>query len=39
MYLLTKIQGKVDSGVYASVDDEGTAIVQFFVEKGRCDIV
>ena len=33
MYLLTKIQGKVDSGVYASVDDEGTAIVQFFVEK------
>jgi hypothetical protein len=33
MYLLTRIEGKVDSGVYASVDDDGTAIVQFFIDK------
>ena len=33
MYLLTKKKGKLDSGVYASVDDDGTPIVQFFVEK------
>ena len=33
MYLLTKQEGKIDSGVYASVDDEGTPIVQFFVDK------
>ncbi len=33
MYLLTKQEGKIDSGVYASVDDEGTPIIQFFVEK------
>ena len=33
MYLLTKKEGKIDSGVYASVDDEGTPIVQFFMNK------
>ena len=33
MYLLTKKEGKIDSGVYASVDDEGTPIVQFFIDK------
>ena len=33
MYLLTRIEGQVDSGVYASVDDDGTSIVQFFVSK------
>jgi len=33
MYLLTKIEGVVESGVYASVDDDGHAIVQFFVSK------
>ena len=33
MYLLTKTEGKIESGVYASVDDDGTPIVQFFVNK------
>ena len=33
MYLLTKIKGDLESGAYASVDDEGTPIVQFFVDK------
>ena len=33
MYLLTKKEGEIESGVYASVDDDGTAIVQFFVSK------
>ena len=33
MYLLTKIQGDLESGAYASVDDDGTPIVQFFVNK------
>ena len=33
MYLLTKIEGDVGSGAYASIDEEGTPIVQFFVNK------
>ena len=33
MYLLTKEEGSLESGVYASVDDDGEAIVQFFVNK------
>ena len=33
MYLLTKEEGSLESGVYASVDDDGEAIVQFFVSK------
>ncbi len=33
MYLLTKIEGDLESGAYASVDDDGTPIVQFFVNK------
>ena len=33
MYLLTKIQGDLESGAYASVDDDGVPIVQFFVSK------
>tara|TARA_R110002012_G_scaffold304240_1_gene507621 strand:- start:414 stop:710 length:297 start_codon:yes stop_codon:yes gene_type:complete len=33
MYLLTKKQGQIDSGVYASVDDDGTSVIQFFVDK------
>jgi len=33
MYLLTKIEGDVESGAYASIDEEGTPIVQFFVNK------
>ena len=33
MYLLTKEEDNLESGVYASVDDDGEAIVQFFVNK------
>ena len=33
MYLLTKKEGDLESGAYASVDDDGTPIVQFFVNK------
>jgi len=33
MYLLTKKEGKIESGVYASVDDDGTPVVQFFMNK------
>ena len=33
MYLLTKQQDNIESGAYATVDDEGTTIVQFFIDK------
>ena len=33
MFLLTREEGSVESGAYASVDDDGTPIVQFFVDK------
>ena len=33
MYILTKKEGDLESGAYASVDDDGTPIVQFFVNK------
>ncbi len=33
MYLLTKNEGDIESGAYASVDEDGTPIVQFFVNK------
>ena len=33
MYLLTKEKDDIESGAYASVDDDGTPIVQFFVSK------
>ena len=33
MYLLTKQKDNIESGAYATVDDEGTTIVQFFVDK------
>ena len=33
MYLLTKEEGDLESGAYASVDDDGTPIVQFFESK------
>ena len=33
MYLLTKKEGDLESGAFASVDDDGTPIVQFFVNK------
>jgi len=33
MFILTKEEGSVESGAYASLDNEGTAVVQFFVSK------
>ena len=33
MFLLTREQGNIESGVFATMDDDGTAIVQFFVSK------
>jgi len=30
MYVLTKIEGDLESGAFASMDDEGTPIVNFF---------
>ena len=33
MYILTKVEGDLESGAFASVDDDGTPIVQFFVNK------
>ena len=33
MYILTKKEGDLESGAFASIDDEGTPIVQFFVNK------
>lgn len=33
MYLLTVEEGNLESGAYASVDTDGTTIVQFFVDK------
>ena len=33
MYLLTKEEGDLESGCFASVDEDGTPIVQFFVNK------
>ena len=33
MYFLTTIQDSIESGVYATKDEDGTTIVQFFVDK------
>ena len=33
MYLLTKQKGDIESGAYATLDIDGTTIVQFFVDK------
>ena len=33
MYLLTKKEGDLESGTFASVDEEGTPIIQFFEDK------
>ena len=33
MYFLTTIQDSIESGVYATRDEDGTTIVQFFVDK------
>ena len=33
MFILTRVKGNLESGVFATMDDDGTAIVQFFVSK------
>ena len=33
MFLLTKEEDDISSGAFASVDDDGTPIVQFFVNR------
>ena len=33
MYLLTRNEDDLESGAYASIDDDGTPIVQFFENK------
>ena len=33
MYLLTKQENSIESGAYATIDNDGTTIVQFFVDK------
>ena len=33
MYALTRKKGDIDSGIYASVDVNGTRIIQFFEEE------
>ena len=33
MYYLTKQDNEINSGVYATKDDDGTTIIQFFVNK------
>ena len=33
MFILTKQPDSIDSGAFASCDDEGTTIVQFFIDK------
>ncbi len=33
MYLLTRDEGDIESGTYATMDEDGTRIIQFFVDK------
>lgn len=33
MFMLTKHEDDIESGAYATLDDEGIAIIQFFVDK------
>ena len=33
MYFLTEKENSIESGVYATRDEDGTTIVQFFVDK------
>jgi hypothetical protein len=33
MFYLTRIENDMESGVYATKDDDGTTVVQFFVDK------
>ena len=33
MYLLTRVEDDIESGTYATMDSDGTRVIQFFVEK------
>ena len=33
MYLLTKSEDSIESGAYATMDGDGTPLIQFFVDK------
>ena len=33
MYILTKEKGSIESGAYATLDQDGITVVQFFVDK------
>jgi hypothetical protein len=33
MYLLTRVQDDIASGTFATLDDDGTRVIQFFVNK------
>ena len=33
MYILTKEEGSIESGTYATIDTDGVTMVQFFVDK------
>lgn len=33
MFILTREKGEIESGAYATVDNGGTTVVQFFVDK------
>ena len=33
MYILTKEEGSIESGTYATMDTDGLTMVQFFVDK------
>ena len=33
MYILTQEKDNLDSGAYATVDSDGTVVLQFFVDK------
>ena len=33
MYMLTKEEGSIESGAYATKDNDGVTVVQFFVDK------
>ena len=38
MYLLTREENNIESGAYASIDDGGLPIVQFFVDKDDAEM-
>lgn len=33
MYILTKDEDNIESGAYATLDEDGDAVIQFFVDK------